>query len=190
MATLIERAIGAAQLDVATYEEIEHDETALPQAMMVVAVAAIAGGIGSAAASGGHGIGGMVFGVLGALIAWFVWAFTIYLVGTRLLPMPETKADLGQLLRTTGFASAPGVIGILGVIPLVGGLVLLASSIWQLVAMVIAVRQALEYTSTGRAVAVCVIGFLAQMIVLFLFVGVIAGGVAALFGGGPSTITP
>jgi Yip1-like protein len=174
MATLVERAIGAARLDPATYEEVESDTDALGQAMTVVVVAAIASGIGSAVASGGHGFG-LVRGAIGALVGWFVWAFTVYVVGTRLLPQAETKADLGELLRTTGFASAPGVIGILGIVPVVGGLAMLVAWLWQLAAMVVAVRQALDYTSTGHAIAVCVIGFVAQLLVMFLLISVVFG---------------
>ena len=187
MATLVERAIGAARLDAATYEEVEADETALSQAMLVVVAATVASGIGSAAASGGHGFG-MLSGPLGALLGWFVWAFTMYLVGTRLLPAPETKADLGQLLRTTGFAAAPGVVGILGILPAIGGLILTVTSLWQLAAMVVAVRQALDYTSTGRAIAVCVIGFIAQLVVVLIFLTLVAGAIAALFGGGAPAV--
>jgi len=187
MATLLERAIGAAKLDPATYEGIENDPSALGQAMTVVVVASIASGLGSAGASGGHGFG-LIGGVIAGLIGWFIWAFTVYVVGTRLLPEPETKADLGQLLRTTGFAAAPGVVGILGVVPVLGGLVLFAVWLWQLAAMVIAVRQALDYSTTGRAAIVCVIGFVAQLVVIFLVVGDLIGGTAALLGGGSATI--
>ena len=120
MATLMERAIGAAKLDAAVYEDVEADPGALSQAMTVVVIASVASGLGSGAASGGIGFG-LIGGVIGALIGWFVWAFTAWLVGTRMLPEPETKADLNQLLRTTGFASAPGVAGMLGFLPGVGG---------------------------------------------------------------------
>jgi hypothetical protein len=188
MATLMERAIGAARLDAATYEDVEADEGAFNQAMIVVLASSIATGIGSAAASGGQGFG-LISAALGALIGWFVWALTAYLVGTRLLPMPETKADLGQLLRTTGFAAAPGIAGILGILPGIGGLVLTLTSLWQLVSMVVAVRQALDYTSTGRAVLVCVIGFVAQLLVIALFVFVIGGAIAAMVAG-TQPVTP
>ena len=171
MATLVERAIGAARLDPATYEEVEADTNALGQAMTVVVVAALASGIG---ASGGHGFR-MIPGVIGALVGWFVWALTVYVVGTRLLPQPETKADLGELLRTTGFAAAPGVVSVLGLLPIVGGLAMLVAWLWQLAAMVVAVRQALDYTTTGHAVAVCVIGFIAQMVVVFALVTLVFG---------------
>ena len=191
MATLLERAIGAAKLESAAYEDVEADPGAMGQALTVVVIASIASGLGSGAASGGHGVG-LVGGIIGALIGWFVWAFTTWFVGTKMLPEAETKADLGQLLRTTGFAAAPGVAGILGFLPAVGGVVLFAVSLWQLAAMVVAVRQALDYTSTGRAVIVCVVGFLIQLVVIFVVVGLLAGGIMAIFGTGatPTTVTP
>ena len=187
MATLLDRAIGAATLDPVTYEGIESDESALGQAMVVVAVASIASGIGSAGAAGGHGAR-LVGGVIGGLVGWFVWAVTIWLVGTRLLPERDTQADLGQVLRTTGFAAAPGVVGILGVLPLVGGLALFVSWLWQIAAMVVAVRQALDYSTTGRAALVCIVGAIAQVIVLFVVLGLFVGSLAALFGGHAGTI--
>jgi len=184
MASFVERAIGAARLDAATYEEVEADPSALGQAMAVVALASISAGIGSSLASGGHGTS-LVIVVLFNIVGWFVWAFVTYLVGTRILPTPETQADLGQLLRTTGFSATPGILGILGGVPWIGGLVLFVVWIWQLAAMVIAVRQALDYTSTGRAVGVCLIGFAAYVLVTFVLVGVVVGGLMAV-GGGPT----
>ena len=189
MATLLERAIGAARFDAAVYEEVEHDQSALGQAMTVVVVAAVASGIGSASASGGHGIG-LIGGVVASLIGWFVWAFTIYLIGTRVLPEAETKSDIGELLRTTGFAAAPGVFGVLGVVPGIGSLLMAVAGLWQLAAMVVAVRQALDYTGTGRAVLVCVIGFVAYVLVTVLLMTVLIGGVSALFGGTPAPLMP
>jgi hypothetical protein len=159
--------------------------------MAVVAIASIATGIGTAIGAPGEGPG-LVVGVIGAFVGWFIWAITMWLVGTKVLPEPETKADLGELLRTTGFAAAPGVVGLLGAIPLLGGLALLAAALWQIAAMVVAVRQALDYTSTGRAVAVCVIGFVAQALVVGLLLFVVFGSIFALAGGapGPATIAP
>jgi hypothetical protein len=188
MATLLERAIGAARLDTAVYEEVEHDPTALGQALTVVVIASIATGIGSAAAGADGGIGGLVMGVLISLVAWFVWALITWLVGTRVLPSAQTQADLGQLLRALGFAAAPGVIGILGILPLIGGLVLFVAWIWQLAAMVVAVRQALDYESTGRAVGVCLIGFVAYVLIAF----VLFGSIMMTMGGGPTPeiVTP
>lgn len=167
-ASLIDRAIGAAKLDVATYEDVENDPSALGQAMTVVVAASVASGIGSL----GNGVAAAAIGVVAALVGWFLWAFLTYIIGTKLLPEPQTKADLGQLLRTIGFSAAPGVLNVFGIIPVVGMLVALVAGVWQLVAMVIAVRQALDYTSTGRAVGVCVIGFIVYLMFAFALAAV------------------
>src|SRR5262245_1468328 len=182
MASLIERAIGAARLDPSTYEDVEADTGALVQAMTVVVVAAVAGGIGAANVSDTDNLG-MIGATIASLLGWFVWAFVVYLVSTRILPGPDTQADLGQLLRTTGFAASPGIVRVLGIVPGIGGLVIAVSGLWQLAAMIIAVRAALDYTSTGRAIAVCVLGFLAQTLVFVIMLG---GAVALLGGSGPA----
>lgn len=179
MASLTDRMIKAAALDVQTYEEVEADQTATGQAMTVVVISSIAAGIGSI---GILGLGGMVMMTIGALIGWFIWAGVTYLIGTKLLPEPQTKSDMGELLRTIGFSASPGVLRILGIIPLLGTLISFAVSIWMLVAMVIAVRQALDYKSTGRAVGVCVIGFVIQWIVLSTIMLMFGAG-SAITGG-------
>jgi hypothetical protein len=97
-----------------------------------------------------------------------VWAFITYFVGTKLLPGAKTQADVGQLLRTIGFSATPGLIRVLTVIPVLGTFVSFVASVWMLVAMVVAVRQALDYESTGRAVGVCLIGFALNFAVLFV----------------------
>ena len=162
MATIQDRMIRAAKLDAELYEEVEADRDATGQAMAVVALSAVAAGIGL----GSGGLLGIVGGTIAALVGWFVWAFLTYVIGTRLLPEPQTKADYGELLRTLGFSSAPGLIRVLGIIPGLGAFVFLVAGVWMLVAMVIAVRQALDYTSTPRAVGVCLIGWLVQAVIL------------------------
>ncbi len=166
MATIQNRIIRAAKLDVQLYEEVEADRDATRQAMAVVALSAVAAGIGTL---GSGGLPGIVAGIIAALMGWCIWAFLTYFIGTRLLPEPQTKADYGELLRTIGFASAPGLIRVFGVIPGLGAFVFLVAGIWMLVATVIAVRQALDYTSTPRAVGVCLIGWLVQAVILVLF---------------------
>jgi hypothetical protein len=160
------RMVRAAKLDVHLYEEVEADPGALRQAMLMVVLSSLAAGVGGAASGG---IGGLFFGTLAALVSWFVWAWLVYLIGTKVLPEPQTHADLGELLRVTGFSSAPGVIRVLGVVPGLAAIVTLIAAVWMLVAMVIAVRQALDYSGTGRAVIVCLIGWLVQIAVLGLF---------------------
>ncbi len=164
MATIQNRIIRAAKLDAELYEEVEADRGATGQAMAVVVMSAVAAGFG---ALGSGGLVGIVSGTLVALVGWCIWAFLTYFIGTRLLPEPQTKADYGELLRTIGFASAPGMIRVFGVLPGFGPFLFSAAGIWMLVAMVIAVRQALDYTSTPRAVGVCLIGWLVQAVILF-----------------------
>lgn len=146
----------AALLDSELYEEVEADRGATGEALFVVVLSSVAAGIGGIAQ---HGVLGILGYTLVALGGWWVWAYVAYLIGTRLLPGPETQADHGELLRTIGFSSAPGVLRVLGLVSPVAGAVFLVSTVWMLVAMVVAVRQALDYRGTARAIAVCAIGF-------------------------------
>jgi hypothetical protein len=172
MASLQDRMIRAAKLDVQLYEEVEADQGAMAQAMTVVILSALAAGIGSA----NVGLLGMAISMIGALLGWYVWAFLTYFIGTKFLAEPQTKADHKELLRTIGFSSAPGLIRVLGIIPGLRDLIFLVAGIWMLVAMVIAVRQALDYTSTGRAIGVCVIGWVVQILMLAVVISMTSQG--------------
>ena len=172
MTSFKNRIIRAAKLDVNLYEEVEADKGALRQAMGVVVLSSIAAGLGSI---GRVGFSGIFIGTITALISWYVWAYITYFIGTKLLPEPQTKADHGELLRTIGFSSSHGLIRILGIIPGLTGFVFLAASIWMLVAMVIGVRQALDYQSTLRAVVVCIIGWIIQALILALLFSIVGG---------------
>ena len=146
----------AACLDVDTYEEVEADKRATGQAFVVVLLASLAAGVGGIA---NHGAGGVLWHALHGVVLWYVWAHVTCLIGTRLLPTHQTVADHGELLRTIGFSSAPGLLRVVGVVPAITGPVFLVSTLWMAVAMVVAVRQALDYQSIWRAVGVCAIGF-------------------------------
>ena len=167
MPTIWDRLFRAAKLDVQLYEEVEADRDATVQAMIVVVLSALAAGVGSLGSGAWQGI---IVGTLAALLGWVVWAFLTYFIGTRLLPEPQTSADYGELLRTIGFASAPGVIRVFGIVPGLAAPLFLIAGIWMLVAMVIAVRQALDYTSTSRAAGVCLIGWLTQVLIVILVI--------------------
>jgi hypothetical protein len=151
--SLVDRMIGAATLDVPTYEEVEADTEATGQAAVVVALAAVASAVGSVEGGAVTIFGALVAGLLG----WVLWAGVTYLIGDKLL---GGTATWGELLRTLGFAQAPGLLYVLAALPLVGGLVRLAVMLWLLVAGIVAIRQALDFT-TGRAVATALLGWLA-----------------------------
>lgn len=167
MADLVDRMIRASKLDVNLYEEVEADKDSMGQAIIVVVLSSVAAGIGSISVLG---VSGLIYGTIGSLIGWFIWAYLTYIIGTKLLPEPQTKSDVGELLRTIGFSSAPGVLRILGIIPVLGGIINFIVGVWMLVAMVIAVRQALDYKSTGRALGVCIIGFIIYIVIgIFIY---------------------
>lgn len=174
MNNLKDRMIRAAKLDATLYEEVEADREAMGQAMGVVVISSVAAGIGTISRGGFAGLlPSILLGTLFALIGWFVWAYLTYFIGTKLLGEAQTKADLGELLRTIGFSSAPGVIRVLGLIPGLTGLVFLVASIWMFIAMIIAVRQALDFESMWRASGVVLIGALVQGLILALLFSIL-----------------
>ena len=160
----INRIIRACKLDVSLYEEVEADKSATLQAALVVVLSSLAAGVGALSL----GASNFLMAPILSLISWYVWAYLIYLIGVKLFPEANTKADHGQLLRTIGFSSAPGLIRIFGFTPDLMTITFIGGGIWMLVAMIIAVRQALDYESTWRAIGVVVIGFLVQAIVLII----------------------
>jgi hypothetical protein len=167
-----DRMIRAAKLDVKLYEEVEADKGALAQAMGVVVLSSVAAGVGSI---GRVGFAGILFGTVTALLGWYVWAYLTYFIGSKLLPEPQTHTDPGELLRTIGFSSSPGIIRVLSIIPGLMWIIYSITGIWMLAAMVIAVRQALDYLSTLRAVGVCLIGWIIQGLIVALLLAVFGG---------------
>jgi hypothetical protein len=170
--TFLQRLIGAAALDAAIYEEVEADTTATGQAMGIVVLSSIAAGIG--ARGFGSSFSSIAFFGIVALLTWATWALVMFEIGGRLMPGAETRTNPGELLRTLGFAATPGLASLLGAVPGVTTRVFVLVWIWMLLAMVVAVRQALDYRSTARAVAVCLLGGIlaaAIAVVLGLFFG-------------------
>ena len=156
--SFLHRAVGAAALRPSVFEEVEADRGATAQACAVVLLSSVAAGVG-ARGFGSAGLAAVGFFSVVALLSWVAWSLVTFEIGVRLLPDDRTRADLGELMRTTGFAAAPGVLRVLGVIPVLAVPALVISSVWMLAAMVVAVRQALDYRTTGRALAVCLLGW-------------------------------
>ena len=171
--SFLQRLIGAVALDSAIYEEVDEDASATGQAFLVVLLSSLAAGIGS------RGLGGTtVYGILFisalALIAWAAWALVVFEIGTRLIPEPQTQSSVGEVLRTLGFATAPGLLRVIGVISSATIPVFVITALWMLAAMIVAVRQALDFRSTVHAIAVCVLGWtlaIAIAVVIGLFLG-------------------
>jgi hypothetical protein len=166
--TFRQRAIGAARLDISVFEDIEADPRATRQALVVVVLSSAAAGIGLTSSLYDAPV---ITRVVLALLLWVFWAALTYAIGLYLLPEPQTDTSVGELLRTIGFAASPGALRVFGFVPGVGRPVYAIATVWMLIAMVIAIRQALDYRSTARAVVVCLVAW------------VIAVAMAALIGG-------
>jgi len=162
MASFQQRVLGAIRLDAATYEEVEHNAGATVQAAVVVTLVSLTTSVSWY--FGMWDAGWIVRGAMQALLAWVIGALFLWQIGTRVLPGKKTEADLGQLLRTVGFAQAPGLFGLLAVIPLVGLFVPFVVAVWIIAATFVAVRQSLDYDDTFRAVMVCLLAWIVSAI--------------------------
>lgn len=154
MASFAERMTGAMKADVKTFEEIEADQTALPQAVAAIVIAGLASLIGNIFRVGI--IGGFMFLIV-TLCSYALWALIVVLIGTKVMPEPTTKADFNEGFRVMGFTAAPGVFNVLAIIPFLGPVISFVIWIWMIVVGVVAVRQVLDYSNTGRAIIVCLI---------------------------------
>ena len=167
---MIMRMLGAARLNVHTYEDVEKDTSATSQALIVVVLVSIAGGVGSLLAGDVDVVRGLVYGVITGVVSWAVWALVTMFVGTKILKTEATEADWGQLARTTGFAQTPGLLNVLAFLSGIGTFILFLTDLWKLVTMVVAVRQALDYTSTLRAFLVVIVSYIPVLIIKGLIV--------------------
>ena len=176
---MLGRVLGAARLDTATYEEVEADSKATIQALIVVVVVTIASVVGEMLGGGDDFelVNALVIGVIRGVVSWAIWALITWIVGTTILNTEATEADWGQLARCTGFAQTPGIINVFSFVPAVGGLISVAAFVWTFVAMLVAVRQSLDYTSTWRAFTVILIAFIPVGLLNFIayWILIIAG---------------
>ena len=159
MATFFHRVIGAAVLDRETYEDVEADRSATPQALVIVLLSSVAAGFGAARGQGEATVPFFLEIAALSVLAWVAWSAVIYAVGAFILPTRDTRTDLGELLRTLGFAAVPGLLQVLAAAPGAGSGIFAICILWSLAASVVAVRQALDFESTGRAIAVCGLGW-------------------------------
>ena len=160
----LNRIYRAIKIDPELYEEVEHDKSATIQAALVVVLSSLAAGVGAI-----HlGASNFLFGPFISLASWYFWAFLIYIVGTKMFPDKQTKSNHGELLRTIGFSSAPGLIRVFGITPDLMAVTFIGSAFWMLACMVVAVKSALDYESLWKALGVVIVAWLFQAFFLFL----------------------
>ncbi|HXG55214.1 MAG TPA: YIP1 family protein [Vicinamibacterales bacterium] len=177
MASLAERMVGAMKADVKTFQEIEADPSALSQAVTVIVIAGVASLVGNIFRAG---ITAGIIGLVTSLIGYALWTVAIVLIGTKVMPEPATKADFAEGFRVIGFTASPGVFNVLAIVPFIGPLIQFIVAIWMLVIGVIAVREVLDYSNTGRAIIVCLIALFIYMVVMFFVLTPILVGSAFL----------
>ena len=180
---MLSRMLGAARLNVATFEDVEQDRGATMQALLVVVLVTIASIVGGMLAGDDFDIvRGLVFGAIRGVGAWALWALVTWIIGTTILATKDTKANWGELARCTGFAQTPGILSVFVFVPGVGGVIALLAFVWQLAAMLVGVRQALDYTSTWRAFFVVLISLIPVAILFIIFASIL--GIADTSTGG------
>jgi len=163
---LISRILRALTFDPELYEEVEHDKSAMWQALLILLISSIATGLGTVKIGG---LWGLIVATVLSFVGWLVMAFLIYLIGTKLFPESQTRTTVGEMVRVLGFASAPGIFRIVAFfVPYISALVLLVIWIWIFVAMVVATRQALDFKNTWNAIWVCVVGIIAYSLVYLI----------------------
>ncbi len=162
MEIVFARMIRAARLDPSVYDEVGADEEATLEAGAIVLFASVAAGLGRPESIGGVTL---LTEATAGMFLWGAWTLACYVIGARMLPEPRTRTRPARLLRAIGYSSSPGCLAVLVGIPVVGPVINPLAQLWVLVAMVIAVRQSLDYASTSRAVAVVVLGFVLQVVV-------------------------
>jgi hypothetical protein len=178
---MFNRIVRAARLEVAFYNEVEADTSLNQEALMVVILVSVAAGIGSflqgiVQGSIGAAIIGLIVSAVMGVVGYYIWAYVTYFVGTNLF---HGTADVGELLRTLGYASGPRLLSVLVFIPCAGALLSLAGAIWSLVAGVIAVREALDFDTT-KAVITVIIGWVIIVVLTLMVAAVLGVGAAGL----------
>ena len=168
----LNRIFRAIKIDIDLYEEVEKDKTATIQAGIVVVLSSLAAGVGALQL----GVSNFLLAPALSLLSWYVWAYVIYFVGVKIIwRMPKTKSNHGELLRTIGFSSAPGLIRVFGVTPDLMTVTFIGSAFWMLACMVVAVKSALDYESLWKSLGVVIVAWLFQAFFLFLVIVLFKG---------------
>jgi len=186
--SLVSRMLRAAKLDISLYEEVGTETTASGRAFLTVVLVSLATGIGAGVAgvfrwAGIWSVWGLLFGLLGSLVGWLMWSFIVYIIGMKAFKGSRVSATKGGLLRAVGFSTSPAVLGIFLFTPVIGGFLWLGSSIWALIAGIVAVRQTLGL-NTGHAVMTCLTSWCICVLTGILAITLLS---AYLLGGGCTT---
>lgn len=162
---IVQRVTRLLKLDFTVFREIEVDENATSQAAIVVGAAALSRFIGSLGGRFGTAVGQLIIAVL---VGWLLWSYITVLVGTKLF---GGDANFWGMARSLGYANAPGILGILVVIPVIGWVISLVILVLQLLLGFYAVRETLNITSE-KAILTILIGWVVTLLATLL-IGVV-----------------
>jgi len=181
---MLGRALRAARLDVTLYNEVEADASLSREALYVVIIVSVLSGIGSflSLLFSGSIIGALlslIVGIAFGILAYYLFCYVAHWVGTSMF---KGQGDVGEVLRTVGYASGVRAIGLLAFIPCIGWLIGLAGLVWWIAASVVALREALDI-DTGNAIVTAVIG---GVIVVAIYAAIAA--VMAILGFGVASL--
>jgi len=165
------RILRAIRLDPTVYREIAADEAAMGQAAIIVVIVSLLSAIGSSFGTENGLVSLLVNWITGIVVGWIVWAVLTYFIGSKLF---GGRSSTAEMMRVLGFASAPRLLGILGVIPCVGWIAPIIGWILAFVAGFIAVRESMEF-ETGNAILTVVISWVISFAIT-LAVGLLLGG--------------
>jgi len=169
------RLFGAARIDPKVYGQVASDPAATNQAAVVVALSALAQAIGGPERIA---IAEIPIALAWSYFSWLIPGTLVWLVAVRVL---KHEADLPRVLRCVGFATAPQIYWLLGLLPIEAEAFRLAIGVvvfmMALVANVIAIREAFA-VPTLRAAVIFAGGFLA-----FALLAVALGSILATLGG-------
>ena len=169
MEKFLKRVFRAIKIDIGLYEEVEKDKSATIQAGIVVVLSSLAAGVGAK-----HlGASNFIFAPILSLLSWYIWAYLIFFVGGKLFAETKTNSNHGEVLRTIGFSSAPGILRVFGFTPDLMAVTFIGSAFWMLACMVVAVKSALDYKSLWKALAVVVVAWFIQAFFLMILLIII-----------------
>ena len=161
--TFFKKMLRASLLRSELYKEVGRDKGSIRGVVLVILICGICDGIGFIGIRGAEVI---LPAILSRYIGWFLLCAVIYLVGVKMF---EHTSDMGEIMRVTGFANSPGVLAVLGIIPVAGNFIRAVSFLWMIAAYIVAVRQSLD-CSTARSIFIVIQGFIIFLIVYILFV--------------------
>lgn len=172
---LLQRLRRLATLDTSVFDEVKSDPASTLPAVVVFAASVVIFSLGGwlwwAFTISGTSTGRAFFEtvVIGSILAIVIWAISVGVIYVVLTQVLHAHADIYELVRVTGFASVPLVLGVLTFIPHLEMAMGVTSLALFFGANLIAVQCATD-APVGKVFLAVAAGFLLWAIVVPIFV--------------------